>query len=77
MTSYSLTGLVPVQSPVTAQENYVNCEERDGRLSFDSTADQSITSVSTVSAVSSRPVITRQGIVYSLPYVRKKTHRDM
>lgn len=62
MTSYRLTGLLPVQSPVTAQENFVNCEESDGRLSFKSTDDHSITAGSTVSAASSRPVITRQGI---------------
>ncbi|XP_060798828.1 uncharacterized protein KIAA1522 homolog isoform X2 [Neoarius graeffei] len=48
----------------TQQENYVNCEERDGRVSFDSTADHSITSVSTVAAVSSRPVLTRQGSTF-------------
>ncbi|XP_053348733.1 uncharacterized protein KIAA1522 homolog isoform X1 [Clarias gariepinus] len=46
------------------QENNVNCVERDGDLSYDSTPLHSITSVSTVSSVSSRPVITRQGSTF-------------
>lgn len=61
-----LTSLVS-QSTVTAKENNINCEERDGYLSFRSTADHSITSAFTVSAVTSRPVLTRQGIgIYAL-----------
>lgn len=63
MTSHSLTGLVYVQSTETAQkENDVNCEERNRHLSFDSTADHS----SVVSAMSSRPVLTRQGTFTAL-----------
>ncbi|KAI5621573.1 hypothetical protein C0J50_18982 [Silurus asotus] len=42
------------------QQHDVNCEEQEGLLSSESTADHSITSVSTVSAVSQRPVLTRQ-----------------
>ncbi|KAF4073908.1 hypothetical protein AMELA_G00248580 [Ameiurus melas] len=54
----------PVSTVTAQQDNYVNCEERDGNLRFDSTADHSITSVSIVSAVSSRPVLTRQGSTF-------------
>ncbi|XP_026785807.2 uncharacterized protein KIAA1522 homolog isoform X1 [Pangasianodon hypophthalmus] len=54
----------PVSTITAQQENDVSCEERDGHLRFDSNADQSITSVSTVSAVSSRPVLTRQGSTF-------------
>ncbi|XP_046690672.1 uncharacterized protein KIAA1522 homolog isoform X2 [Silurus meridionalis] len=51
-------------STVTEQQHDVNCEEKEGLLSSESTADHSITSVSTVSAVSQRPVLTRQGSTF-------------
>lgn len=62
MTTYTPTGLIFVQSTVTAQENHVNSEERDEHLSLDSTAKHS----TTVSAMSSRPVLTRQGTCIAL-----------
>lgn len=43
-------------------EEDTSSRERDESLETDSTAGQSVISVSTVSAVSSHPVLTRQGI---------------
>lgn len=50
----------PVSTGSTQLENDVNCEERDGHLSFDSTTDR----LSAVSAVISGPVLTRQGSTF-------------
>ncbi|XP_058233787.1 uncharacterized protein KIAA1522 homolog isoform X2 [Hemibagrus wyckioides] len=50
----------PVSTETAQKENDVNCEERNRHLSFDSTADHS----SVVSAMSSRPVLTRQGSTF-------------
>ncbi|XP_072532130.1 NHS-like protein 3 [Salminus brasiliensis] len=68
----------------TPQEKDASCQESDGRLDFDNTADHSshITSVSSRPAVSSRPVLTRQGSTFKplntvkrLDKTRKRTRR--
>ncbi|XP_062870512.1 NHS-like protein 3 isoform X2 [Trichomycterus rosablanca] len=53
-----------ISTATTQQEKDVNCLVEDGHLSFDSNADQSITSACTVSALSTRPVLTRQGSTF-------------
>ncbi|XP_047664026.1 uncharacterized protein KIAA1522 homolog isoform X2 [Tachysurus fulvidraco] len=68
----------PVSTETAQTENDVNCEERAKHLSFDSTADNS----SIVSAMSSRPVLTRQGSTFKplnpvkrLDNTRKRSRR--
>ncbi|XP_036422247.1 uncharacterized protein KIAA1522 homolog isoform X2 [Colossoma macropomum] len=64
------------------QEKDACCQERDEQLDFDSTADPSITSVSSIFAASSRPVLTRQGSTFKplntvkrLDKTKKRTRR--
>ncbi|KAK2887123.1 hypothetical protein Q8A67_015351 [Cirrhinus molitorella] len=55
---------VDFQDDQTMPEEDASSKERDESLETDSTAGHSIISVSTVSAVSSRPVLTRQGSTF-------------
>ncbi|XP_043073367.1 uncharacterized protein KIAA1522 homolog isoform X2 [Puntigrus tetrazona] len=55
---------VDFQDDQTMPEEDTSSKERDESLETDSTAGHSIISVSTVSAVSSRPVLTRQGSTF-------------
>ncbi|XP_066531793.1 NHS-like protein 3 isoform X2 [Hoplias malabaricus] len=64
------------------EDKDASCIVRDGHLDDNSTADHSITSVSSRSAVSSRPVLTRQGSTFKplntvkrLDKTRKRTRR--
>ncbi|XP_051728132.1 uncharacterized protein KIAA1522 homolog isoform X4 [Ctenopharyngodon idella] len=55
---------VDFQDDQTVPEEDTSSKERDESLETDSTAEQSVISVSTVSAVSSHPVLTRQGSTF-------------
>ncbi|XP_042601041.1 uncharacterized protein KIAA1522 homolog isoform X2 [Cyprinus carpio] len=55
---------VDFQEDQTVPEEDTSSKERDESLETDSTAGHSVISVSTVSAVSSRPVLTRQGSTF-------------
>ncbi|XP_058609291.1 uncharacterized protein KIAA1522 homolog isoform X2 [Onychostoma macrolepis] len=55
---------VDFQDDQTVPEEDTSSKERDESLETDSTAGHSVISVSTVSAVSSRPVLTRQGSTF-------------
>ncbi|XP_073678164.1 NHS-like protein 3 isoform X2 [Garra rufa] len=55
---------VDFQDDQTVPEEDASSKERDESLETDSTAGHSVISVSTVSAVSSRPVLTRQGSTF-------------
>ncbi|XP_017549533.1 uncharacterized protein KIAA1522 homolog isoform X1 [Pygocentrus nattereri] len=64
------------------QEKDACCQEGDEQLDFESTADHSITSVSSTFAASSRPVLTRQGSTFKplntvkrLDKTKKRTRR--
>lgn len=57
------------------QEKHVNSQVKDGHFSFDFTTNPGASSASTVSALSSRPVLTRQGSTFKPLNTVKKVEK--